>query len=213
MMAAYQDAFSSQKQLRTEFRAVANTNPWRLLLLTPLGDENLRHVSLREYGGFICSVVDISSEKSAELSERKAAKEARERKDQQERFIDMISHEIRNPLSAILHCIENIEDAVKQPKGEVDIDSIREATETIELCITHQRNIVDDVLSFSKLDASMLSLTPKATRPSIQLANSLKMFQPEFRKQAIQFSYAVDHSYVDREIDHVMADMARIGRK
>lgn len=90
VMDAYQDAFKSQKRLRTEFRAMSESNPWRLLLLTPLGDENLRHVSLREYGGFVCSVVDISSEKSAELSERKAAKEARERREQQERFIDMV---------------------------------------------------------------------------------------------------------------------------
>ena len=88
-MSAYQEAFRSQQQLRTEFRSLGGN--WRLLLLTPLGDENLQHVSLREYGGFICSVVDISSEKSAELSERKAAKEAQERKEQQERFIDMIS--------------------------------------------------------------------------------------------------------------------------
>lgn len=53
-------------------------------------------MSLREYGGFICSVVDITSEKSAELAERKAAKDARERKEQQENFIDVISHEIRS---------------------------------------------------------------------------------------------------------------------
>lgn len=86
-MDAYQDAFNSNKQLRTEFRAVVgNANKsWRLLLLTPLGDENLQHVSLREYGGFVCSIVDISSEKGAEISERQAAKEAVERKEQQER--------------------------------------------------------------------------------------------------------------------------------
>ena len=212
VMAAYQEAFASQKQLRTEFRAIVETNPWRLLLLTPLGDENLRHVSLREYGGFICSIVDISSEKSAELSERKAAKEARERKEQQERFIDMISHEIRNPLSAILHCTEDIADVVKKPKQGIDVGPIHEALDTIELCISHQRNIVDDVLSFSKLDASMLSLDPKSCRPSTQLANSLKMFQPEFRRQAMEFSYCVDTSYMDHNIDFVMADMARVGQ-
>ena len=91
VMDAYRVALESGEQLRTEFRALGKAQPWRLLLLTPLGDENLQHVSLREYGGFICSIVDISSEKSAELSERKAAKDARERKEQQERFIDMIS--------------------------------------------------------------------------------------------------------------------------
>lgn len=88
----------------------------------------------------------------------------------------MISHEIRNPLSAILHCTEDIDDAVKNGQTKVDLDAIHEAVETIQLCISHQRNIVDDVLSFSKLDASMLSLSPKPCRPSMKLAMSLKMF-------------------------------------
>lgn len=166
VMNAYQEAFRSQRQLRTEFRSLGEKYPWRLLLLTPLGDENLKHVSLREYGGFVCSVVDISSEKSAELAERKAAKEAQERKEQQERFIDMISHEIRNPLSAILHCIEDIETEIRPSEDPVNTDNIQQAIETIDLCISHQRNIVDDVLSFSKLDSSMLSLAPKPSQPS-----------------------------------------------
>ena len=211
VMNAYHKAFTSQKQLRTEFRAEGMEQPWRLLLLTPLGDENLQHVSLREYGGFICSIVDISSEKNAELTQRKAAKEARERKEQQERFIDMISHEIRNPLSAVMHCSDDIEEAVRD-RGKVDFPAIKEAVETINLCISHQRNIVDDVLSFSKLDASMLSLAPKSAKPSEQLAESMKMFQPEFRKQGIEFGYEIDKSYKDYQIDWVMADLARIGQ-
>lgn len=211
VMEAYHEAFESQKQLRTEFRAVGAPNPWRLLLLTPLGDENLQHVSLREYGGFICSIVDITSEKSAEISERKAAKEARERREQQERFIDMISHEIRNPLSAVLHCSEDIEEAIADEKN-IDIPAIHEAIETINLCISHQRNIVDDVLSYSKLDASMLSLVPKPYQPSKQLANTLKMFQPEFRKQEMEFGFQIDTSYQEFKIDWVMADMARIAQ-
>ncbi|KAK3066762.1 hypothetical protein LTR53_016750 [Teratosphaeriaceae sp. CCFEE 6253] len=132
VMNAYQEAFESRQQLRTEFRNTGDQQPWRLLLLTPLGDENLQHVSLREYGGFICSLVDISAEKGAEIAERKAAKEARERREQQERFIDMISHEIRNPLSAILHCSEDIDQAVSDER-QVDVAAVREALETINL--------------------------------------------------------------------------------
>ncbi|KAK5123204.1 hypothetical protein LTR85_003403 [Meristemomyces frigidus] len=211
VMQAYHDAFVSQRQLRTEFRAQGKAHPWRLLLLTPLGNENLQHVSLREYGGFICSIVDITAEKMAELTERKAAQQARERKEQQERFIDMISHEIRNPLSAVLHCSEDIEDAIAD-RDHVDFEAIKEAVETINLCISHQRRLVDDVLSFSKLDASMLTLTPNPCRPSRQLADSLKMFQPEFRKQRMEFKYRLDRSYLDHSISWVTADVARIGQ-
>ncbi|KAK5675172.1 hypothetical protein LTS10_012246 [Elasticomyces elasticus] len=208
---AYQEAFESQEQLRVEFRSTGDQNPWRLLLLTPLGDENLKHVSLREYGGFICSLVDISSEKSAEISERKAAQEAVERKEQQERFIDMISHEIRNPLSAVMHSTDDLAEAISD-KDNVDVPAIKEAIDTINLCLQHQQNIVNDVLSYSKLDASMLSLVPRPSHPRESLANALKMFHPEFRKQQLAFDFKVDISYVEYKIDWVMADMARIGQ-
>lgn len=72
--------------------------------------------------------------------------------------------EIRNPLSAVLHCAENILEAVHNGEAKSDniaVDEIVEATNTISLCVAHQKNLVDDVLSFSKLDASMLSLAPK----------------------------------------------------
>ncbi|KAF2213274.1 hypothetical protein CERZMDRAFT_121011 [Cercospora zeae-maydis SCOH1-5] len=213
VMDAYKEAFSNQRRLRTEFRARGEPHPWRLLLLTPLDDENVQHVSLQEKGGFICSIVDISSEKSAELNERKAAQQARERKEQQERFIDMISHEIRNPLSAVLHCAEDIGDAIgDKASNEIDTKLIAEAVETISLCVAHQKNIVDDVLSFSKLDASLLSLRPQPSDPSHQLAKTLKMFQHEFKKHEMQFGYRVDPSYKESGIRTVLADMPRIGQ-
>jgi signal transduction histidine kinase len=213
VMDAYKEAFQSQQELRVEFRAKDEPHPWRLLLLTPLGDENLQHVSMRDNGGFICSIVDISSEKRAELSERKAAQQARERKEQQERFIDMISHEIRNPLSAVLHCAEDITEAIAvSDKNDIKIGMIKEAVETIHLCVKHQKNIVDDVLSFSKLDASLLSLVPQLSDPSRQLQTTLKMFQHEFRKEHLEFEYIVDDSYDSVEVKDVMADLPRIGQ-
>merc|ERR1711881_278861 len=111
----------------------------------------MRDESIERYGGFVCAVIDITPNKAQELAQKRAAQEATERKEQQERFIDMISHEIRNPLSAVLHCSEDIEEAIQDQKN-VDVKTIKESVETINLCIQHQRNIVDDVLSFSKLD-------------------------------------------------------------
>lgn len=214
VMGAYQRAFKGQTELRAEFRALGSDHPWRLLLLTPLGDENLRHVSLGEYGGFICSVVDITSEKSAENDQRIAAEEATERKKQQERFIDMISHEIRNPLSAMVHCVEDINEALKDKEktGVVDAEPIAEALDTINLCISHQKNIVDDVLSYSKLDSSMLALTPKPSLPEKELRGNAKMFQPEFRKHGIEFECIIDKPYNELKVEWTMADLSRIGQ-
>lgn len=52
----------------------------------------------------LCWIIDITSHKNAEAFLRKRMDEAVEMKQQKERFIDQISHEIRNPLSAMQHC-------------------------------------------------------------------------------------------------------------
>lgn len=131
---AYHNAFATNKQLRTEFRALGQQRPWRLLFMMPLDGDDLRHISTRDQGGFICCIVDITCEKGAALAERKAANDANEARVKQERFIDMMSHEIRNPLSAMLHCAEDIDEAVSDP-NDFDISSIKEAIETINVCI------------------------------------------------------------------------------
>jgi signal transduction histidine kinase len=214
VMSEYHNAFDKQTDLETEFRAFGD-DQWRLFFMRPLGKNNLQQATLRNFGGYICALIDVSSIKNAELAQARAAKEAQERKQQQERFIDMISHEIRNPLSAILHCTEDIMEGLQNGQAkphDIAVDDIVEAVRTISLCVDHQKNLVDDVLSFSKLDASMLSLAPRATRPKSQMADTLKIFQPELRKRKIEFSYHVETQYEDCQIDYVMADLVRISQ-
>ncbi|KAI9146837.1 Sensor histidine kinase GacS [Paramyrothecium foliicola] len=215
VMGAYRDAFEKQEPLRIEFKAQGTGDPWRLLLLSPLKEDTLRQSSLKKYGGFICAIIDITSNKATEIAEREAAREAEERKERQERFIDMISHEIRNPLSAVLHCAEDVLDIANRPDVKLEEPvkgELVEAAETVQLCVAHQRSIVDEVLSFSKLDASLLTLSPKAVQPKKQFINTLKMFQPEMRKRSIDFEFKIDYSYEDYNISWVNADLVRMAQ-
>lgn len=43
----------------------------------------------------------------------------------------------------------------------------------------------------------MLRLSPKTCLPDSELANSLKLFAPEFRRQGIEISYTTDPGYLD----------------
>ena len=172
VMGAYRKAFSSREELRIEFRCAADSKgeegEWRLFLFRPLSED--------QEAGFICAVVDITEIKQAQITQEKAATEAQERKEQQERFIDMVSHEIRNPLSAVLHLAEEVKEVARDigdNHGEVksQIDDILDAADTILLCVSHQNTLVDDILSFSKLDSMMLSLVPrgKSLRSCVEL--------------------------------------------
>ncbi|KAA8642513.1 hypothetical protein EYZ11_011583 [Aspergillus tanneri] len=211
---AYHEAIRLKRRCREEYRIREHRSMWRVVILTPLDPAYLHQFDLDEEGGFICIIADFTQEKTAELSQRRIAEEAEERKKQQERFIDMISHEVRNPLSAILHCTEDILEAIhKKTEGEgIDVAEIATAADTISFCVAHQKKIIDDVLTFSKLDASMLTLSPRRVMPRREIATTLTMFRPELRKHGIQFEYILDQSYADCAVDWVVADMDRMGQ-
>ncbi|KAF2811370.1 uncharacterized protein BDZ99DRAFT_461454 [Mytilinidion resinicola] len=209
VMTAYRRAFSAREELRVEFRSLSEdeSEQWRLFLLKPLSEE--------VEAGFICALVDITEIKCAEIAQEKVASNAQERKEQQERFIDMVSHEIRNPLSAVLHLAEEIKDVSteisKVVKGQKQqLEDIKDAAETILLCVSHQSVLVDDILSFSKLDSMMLSLIPRVVQPKWAFSTSLKVFNSEFKAKKIEFEYVMDISYQTQEIDYVVADINRI---
>ncbi|KAF2128604.1 two component histidine kinase 1 [Dothidotthia symphoricarpi CBS 119687] len=215
VMTAYRKAFSSRKELRIEFRCASETTgdgpgeqgEWRLFLLRPLNED--------ADAGFISAVVDITEIKQAQLAQERAATEAQERKEQQERFIDMVSHEIRNPLSAVLHLAEEVKQVTQELADEHDgiadkVADILDAADTILLCVSHQNTLVDDILSFSKLDSMMLSLVPREVRPKWEFSRALKVFQSEFKAKKIKFHYAMDVSYDEQGVDYVVADLNRM---
>jgi signal transduction histidine kinase len=75
-------------------------------------------------------------------------------------------------------------------------------------CLRHEtsvsrirKTIVDDVLSFSKLDSSMLDLRPQACQPEQQLRSTLKMFHAEFREYNIDYEFRVDPAYRKLGVD------------
>lgn len=118
------------------------------------------------------SITNISSQKWAEGFQKRKMEEAVELKRQQENFIDITSHEMRNPLSAILQCADEISTILSdfRTSGSREIpsrlltDSI-DAAQTIALCAQHQKRIVDDVLTLSKLDSAMLMVRlPNSSR-------------------------------------------------
>ncbi|KAF7596988.1 hypothetical protein BBP40_011354 [Aspergillus hancockii] len=209
---AYYNALTNNKVLRIEYRTGDEPCQWQLLRLIPFREEELRGVDLGTPGGCLCTITDITEEKRAEISQKKIAEEAQHRKEQQERFIDMISHEVRNPLSAILHCTEDILEAVQQENQEISFPAIAQAAETISLCVAHQKKIVDDVLTFSKLDAEMLTLSPRLGQPRRHFATSMTMFRPEMRKHEIDFEYKLDNSYADCGVEWVIADLDRMSQ-
>ncbi|KUJ24371.1 uncharacterized protein LY89DRAFT_604977 [Mollisia scopiformis] len=188
---------------------------WVLMSAYPERDEdgNLKSV----FG----SITNISQQKWAEDFQKRRMEEAIELKRQQENFIDMTSHEMRNPLSAILQCSDEISTSLTEFKSVDDdsrtneklldvLESNIDAAQTIALCAQHQKRIVDDILTLSKLDSALLMVTPVAVQPVAVVQRALKMFEGELDTNDIAMEFKMEKSYFDLEIDWVKLDPSRL---
>lgn len=151
----------------------------------------------------------------AEELQKRRLEEAVELKRQQENFIDITSHEIRNPLSAILQCADEISSSLTEardpPSLQSDIlESNIDAAQTITLCAQHQKRIVDDVLTWSKLDSARLLATPVDVQPGSVVQRSLKMFEGELQTADISLHLRVDKSLHTLRVDWVRLDPSRL---
>lgn len=171
--------------------------------------------------GIFGCITNISQQKLAEQIQMQRREEAVELKRQQENFIDITSHEMRNPLSAILQCADEISGTLAnmKPSTENDVqgENLRlaiegciEAANTITLCASHQKRIVDDILTLSKLDSQLLLVTPVNVQPLSVVQRVLKMFESEMNTNGIEMKFLVKNRYIDMGVDWVKLDPSRL---
>lgn len=125
---------------------------------------------------------------------------------------------MNSPLSAIIQCADSIATSLgglhiadghaslSQELLANDLD----AAQTIALCAQHQTRIIDDILTLSKLDSSLLHITPVEVQPAAVVENSLRIFDGELRKNGVDLKYVVEQSYSDLAIDWIKLDPSRL---
>jgi PAS domain S-box-containing protein len=194
---------------------------WILVIATTTVDNDGKMTSI------IGTMTDVSQLKWAEAIQKTRVEEALESKRQQENFIDMTSHEMRNPLSAMVQCADLLssslgvigvlarEDAIAaQPVLQSQlmemVSTSSDAIETIQACATHQKHIVDDILTLSKLDSKLLVISPITLQPTVLLKDTYKMLKDEANKYCVNLSVQCDASFEDLHIDWAILDPTRV---
>ncbi|KAJ3328655.1 hypothetical protein HDU76_009547, partial [Blyttiomyces sp. JEL0837] len=184
-----------------------------------------------EITGFIGCLTNITEMKKLEKERlqamEKRADEAEEAKRQKEEFIDMICHEIRNPLSAILNNNDLILDylksagrAAKNKNGmnaEITIsdltdlmESISDCAKSISVCAKHQKCIADDVLHMSKLSLELVKLNMTDFDP-VQLADDvLGAMDADMKSKDIKSEIKILEGIDRYEIKRVISDPVRV---
>jgi PAS domain-containing protein len=166
------------------------------------------------------NVTDISEQKWAEGVQKHGKDTALESKKHLEHFIDTTSHEMRNPLSAIMQCADGIlssysgaatDSAVPSPGVySTLLEQTLDAAQTIAQCAQHMKRIVDDILTISKLDSGLLVITPIEAQPESVAKHAVKMFEAEAKAAGVDMALVIERSYRDLAINWVSLDPTRL---
>jgi signal transduction histidine kinase len=85
-----------------------------------------------------------------------------------------------------------------------------ESAATIMTCAVHQKRILDDILTMSKLDASLLVVTPCEVDPIATVQHALQLHQQEFKSAGVEAFVRVESSYHELEVIRVFLDPSRL---
>lgn len=83
-------------------------------------------------------------------------------------------------------------------------------TECYSTGAQHQKRIVDDILTMSKLDSKLLAVTPITVDPLEIAREALKMFEVEARRVDIDLQMKVDPSYQQQQLEYLDLDPSRL---
>ncbi|KAH0331740.1 histidine kinase, partial [Aureobasidium melanogenum] len=166
-------------------------------------------------------VTEISLKKASERLLSEKLEDALEHKRQADRFIDMTSHEMRNPLSAILQSADGILTTLENNNrlgimsgittfSSDALETVLDAAQTIILCAQHQGRIVDDILTLSKLDSNLLVVSPDTVDMPSLLEKCFKMHEAELIRAKIGISLRIHEGFRNLAVGKVMLDSSRL---
>jgi CheY-like chemotaxis protein len=90
------------------------------------------------------------------------------------------------------------------------VDECIDSAETIITCAQHQKRIVDDILTMSKLDSKLLAVTPCTVDPIEIAENALKMFEVEARRVDLNLNLVIDESFKNLGLKYLDFDPSRV---
>ncbi|HWJ41753.1 MAG TPA: ATP-binding protein, partial [Candidatus Limnocylindrales bacterium] len=132
---------------------------WFLMRAVPQLDES------GKLSGWIVAATDIDTEHQA-LQEAEAANRMKEE------FLATVSHELRNPLNAIMGWVHLLR------SGKLDIGKSSKALETIERNVHLQTALIDDILDVSRIMRGKINLTFRSVRVSTVVEAALAAVRP-----------------------------------
>jgi signal transduction histidine kinase/CheY-like chemotaxis protein len=121
--------------------------------------------------------------------------EADARNRQQNEFLAMLAHELRNPLAPISAAAQ----LLKLPGA--DAQRVRQSSDVIARQVRHMTELVDDLLDVSRVTRGLVTLTRRGLDLKRVVASAVEQARPAIaaRRHALSLRMCAEHAFVDAD--------------
>ncbi|MCD9186937.1 MAG: CHASE3 domain-containing protein [Pyrinomonadaceae bacterium] len=149
---------------------------------------------------------DISERRAAEaerekllVSEKDARRDAETANRMRDEFLATVSHELRNPLNAMLGWARLLQ------KNQLDGDASRKAVETIVRNAESQNRLIEDLLDVSRIIAGKLRLDIATIQPNDFVQAAIDAVKPAAEAKNIRIETSIDE-----DLNNISGDANRL---
>ncbi|MFD1294143.1 response regulator [Lutibacter holmesii] len=147
-----------------------------------LGQAVPEYNSQQEIIGYVGTITDITEIKLYQQEQIKLKEKAEESNRLKSAFLANMSHEIRTPMNGILGFTGLLQDE------KISIEKQQKYLEVIEKSGKRMLNLIDDIISISKIESGIVSITTEEFNINEHLAYELRFFKPEAEAKGLQLT-------------------------
>ncbi|MCB1421568.1 MAG: PAS domain S-box protein [Nitratireductor sp.] len=153
--------------------------------------------------GNLCAVLrDLTDWKKTEQELVKARKQAEDSSEHKTRFLSQVSHEIREPLTAIIGFSDIM---LEERFGPVGNERYRDYLRDINRSGGHVLDLVNDLLNISKIESGKLELEFEAVDLNRLVSETVSLLQPQANRRRI-----ITRTSLSQAVPKVVADARSI---
>ncbi|MDQ3068084.1 MAG: ATP-binding protein [Actinomycetota bacterium] len=147
------------------------------------------------------------------FAQERTARESLERADElKSEFVALAAHELRSPVGAIY----GLSETIAERGAQLDPSQLAQLQDSLTTQIRHLRDLVEQLLDLSRLDADAVSINPQRVRVRDRLEEIARSVAPQSEQIGIEVDPAlevdVDVAALDRIVSNLVANACRYGR-
>ncbi len=162
--------------------------------ITLAASESRRHYGLDD----LRVAEELATSSALAIDNARLFDEARASARLRDDVLGFVTHDLRNPLAAIVRWSSRLED------GEVGIEDRRRATAAIRDAADVMNSLITDLLDLTRLESGHLRIEPEPVRPEYLLSGVRDMFEPTARAKGVELRVELS------DLPRVHADPQRI---